>query len=204
MNSLRELLRDDVHRGARALLGSRLIRGDRVSRIVEVEAYRTPDDPGCHAHRGMTPRNRPMYEDAGTAYVYFSYGMHWMLNIVAHRPDDAAAVLIRAAEPLKGLERMSALRRNSDRHALLSGPGKIGQAYELSAVDNYLDLLDQGDFRIELSEPPTTIIQTPRIGLASGKGDKLPWRYVDADAGEWLSYPIHRSMLSKISDVSAS
>src|SRR5689334_10400345 len=98
-------LESDVLRGAKSLLGTELVRGIRRARIIEVEAYRA-DDPGCHAFRGQTARNEIMFGTAGFVYVYFNYGVHWMLNVTAHSHGDPAAVLIRAAEPLEALEEM--------------------------------------------------------------------------------------------------
>ena len=204
MNALRELLERDVHIGAKALLGAYIIRGDRVARIVEVEAYRTPDDPGCHAHRGQTVRNRAMYEDPGTAYVYFSYGVHWMLNVVAHGCGNAAAVLIRAAEPLAGIDKMVELRRATQIQSLLSGPGKLAQAFSVGPNDYGVDLLGMGDLRIEIGEPPKAVIATTRIGLAKGKGELLEWRYLDTEATRWISQPIQVAKPSKKSVISPS
>ena len=138
MNRLEEALAaldNDVLAGAKALLGLNLVKGEMRARIVEVEAYRTPDDPACHAHRGVTPRNEVMFGPAGRAYVYFNYGVHWMLNVTAHSQGDAAAVLIRAAQPVNGLVEMRGARSStkSDRD-LLSGPGKLAAAYGIAVT----------------------------------------------------------------------
>ena len=114
----RELLDRDPSDAARGLLGALLISdlGERVAvRITEVEAYGgVGEDPGSHAHRRLTPRNATMFGPVGHAYVYFTYGMHWCLNVVAHEPDRAGAVLIRAGEVTAGVSAARA-RRASDR-----------------------------------------------------------------------------------------
>src|SRR6185503_6309604 len=125
-------LATDVRRGAVALLGTHLVRGKRRARIVEVEAYRGLDDPGSHAFRGPTPRNQVMFGPPGFAYVYFTYGMHWMLNVTAQHHGIGAAVLIRAAEPLEGIQKMQDMRPKAQKiEDLLSGPTKICAAFEI-------------------------------------------------------------------------
>lgn len=132
-----------------------------------------------------------MFERPGLAYVYFTYGNHWMLNVVAEPEGQGAAVLIRAAEPIDGLElmrfRRAKARRDED---LLSGPGKLAQAFGIDREIYAMDLLDpQSAFRIEPAPPPESIIVGTRIGLAQGRGDDLPWRYVDGAAKRWVSKP---------------
>lgn len=177
-----------------ALLGSLLVRGERRARIVEVEAYRS-DDPGSHAFRGKTKRNEVMYGPPGRAYVYFNYGVHWMLNVTAHVEGDAAAILVRAAEPLDGMDVMFARRPKSRRpEELLSGPGKLAAAFDITGVDNGSNLLDPGgELRIEPGEPVSKVLSGPRIGLAVGKGHELPWRFVDADSLAWISRPLKQT-----------
>ena len=155
-------LERDVVEGARTLLGCFLIRGGRKARIVEVEAYRGRDDPGSHAFRGPTPRTQIMFGPPGVAYVYFTYGCHWMLNVVAEKEGTAGAVLIRAAEPIEGIEEMRALRerpkavsevgvrlagsqlsavRLHKAQNLLSGPAKLAAAFGITGQDNGTELL---------------------------------------------------------------
>lgn len=180
---------------AKALLGWVLESDDGLkARIVETEAYRTPDDPGCHAHRGMTKRNAVMFGPAGRAYVYFTYGNHWMLNVVAHEEADAAAILIRAAEPLEGLELMRrrrylAQKLQSD-HNLLSGPGKLCQAFGITGEDNGIDLFSGcARLRLRRDKNVTDTAVGTRIGLAQGMGDNIPWRFIDREAMIWASRP---------------
>lgn len=189
---LRELLRTDLHASAVALLGATLVRGNLRGEIVEVEAYDGVGDPGCHAFRGRTNRNAPLFGPPGLAYVYFTYGNHWMLNITALADGHAGAILIRAAVPLAGLEQMRARRpKASTDQDLLSGPGKLARAYDIDGRHNNLDLLNPAsEIRIEPAGAERQYKQGTRIGLAKGKGDDLPWRYVAADADAWLSRPI--------------
>ncbi|MCO5295860.1 MAG: DNA-3-methyladenine glycosylase [Fimbriimonadaceae bacterium] len=191
-DDLRNALLHDAREGARALLGAVLVRGDRLARIVETEAYRNADDPGSHAHRRLTPRNAPMFERPGLAYAYFTYGNHWMLNVVAHPKGEGAAVLIRAARPLEGLAAMRPLRPKARRDEdLLSGPGKLAAAFGVTGADNRLDLLDPASpLRLEAGTRSTHVLTGRRIGMAPGKGDLFEWRYVDADALRWVSRPL--------------
>ena len=183
-------LATDVRRGAVALLGTHLVRGNRRARIVEVEAYRGLDDPGSHAFRGPTPRNEVMFGPPGFAYVYFTYGMHWMLNVTAQHHGIGAAVLIRAAEPLEGIRQMQDLRPKALKiEDLLSGPAKICAAFEIDREQNGINLFRKTGLRIEKGEEPAQILHGTRIGLAKGKGDKHLWRFVDGAALRWVSTP---------------
>ncbi len=184
-------LKTDVLHASTALLGAILVRGNRRARIVETEAYRA-DDPGSHAFRGRTPRNEIMYGPPGFAYLYFNYGLHWMFKCTAHPKDDAAAILIRAAEPLEGIDQMLARRPRARRHEdILSGPGKLAAAFDITGDDYGVNLFDPSSpLRIEPGETPKKILSGVRIGLAKGKGHELPWRFVDGDALQWISKPI--------------
>lgn len=186
MPDLRKLLARDVLRAAPALLGTYLVRGPLRARIVEVEAYRSADDPASHAYRSRTKRNDVMFGPPGRAYVYFNYGVHWMLNVVAHAEGNAAAVLIRAAEPLEGLDLMRTNRGVDDVHNLLSGPGKLCKAFGITAEDNGRDLFE-GAFRLEPGEKPKQILAGPRVGITVGT--EHPWRFMDAGRLEWVSRP---------------
>lgn len=134
-----------------------------------------------------------MFGEPGRAYVYFTYGCHWMLNVVAHTPGDGFAVLIRAAEPLTGLEEMYLNRPRAKRVTdLLSGPGKVAAAFRVTAADNGIDLLSDhsGEIYLELGEQVSEILAGTRVGLALGKGDEIPWRFVDANRTQWASKPL--------------
>ena len=179
-------LRDDVLVGARSMLGLTLVRGERRARVVEVEAYRTPDDPASHAHRGKTPRNAIMFGEAGLAYVYFNYGVHWMLNVTAHSEGDAAAVLIRAAQPIEDLDEMRSLRPKAKRDEdLLSGPGKLAAAFEITGADTGTPLFSGEELRFEQGSQPSRVLSGPRIGIRVGLEHN--WRFVDGDALRWVS-----------------
>lgn len=169
---------------ARALLGRLLVhetRGRRVSgRIVEVEAYRGADDPASHAFRGPTPRNRVMFADAGHAYVYFTYGMHHCLNVVTGPSGEASAVLIRALEPVEGIERMLRRRGLAGEEAfvrLSRGPGCLTQALGLDRRHDGLDLT-HGPLWIGAGLPERSghrVVRGPRIGIRLATD--RPWRF---------------------------
>ncbi len=163
--------------------------GRVVVRLVEVEAYRGATDPGSHAFRGLTPRTTTMFGPPGRLYVYFTYGMHWCANVVAAAPaDDASAVLLRAAEPLAGVElmrsRRPAARRERD---LCAGPARLTQALGLGPADDGATLL-RGPIGIfdDGVAPPARPGRSARIGLAPGKGDRTRWRWFVRDS-EYLS-----------------
>ena len=129
---------------AKGLLGKRLVRvrgkNRMVGRIVEVEAYRGFDDPASHAFRGLTPRNAPMFGEAGHAYVYFTYGNHYCLNITTQDVGTPGAVLIRAIEPLEGLGTMRRLRPKVPDSNLANGPGKLTKALGIDMSLNKIDM----------------------------------------------------------------
>ncbi len=166
---------------ARALLGRVLlcqVGGARVSgRIVEVEAYRAGRDPASHAYRGRTPRNASMFGPPGHAYVYFTYGMHHCLNVVCEPEGTAAAVLIRALEPLEGEDTMQTRRGGVTRERLARGPGCLAQALALDRSHDGLDLVS-GPLRVT-REPARRgrfrVASGPRIGIRVGTS--APWRF---------------------------
>ncbi len=141
--------------------------------IVETEAYR-PDDPACHAYKGPTMRNRTMFERAGLAYVYVSYGVHHLINVVCEGEGVGSAVLIRALRPVEGIEAMVRRRGRADR--LCNGPGNLSQSLGVGLSLDGCDL-SEGPLRIEAGEPPAgEIVSTTRIGIT--RGVEFPWRYV--------------------------
>jgi DNA-3-methyladenine glycosylase len=171
---------------ARALLGCRLVRrwqGQRLSGlIVETEAYLGETDLACHAHVGRTTRNAVMYGRPGLAYVYFTYGMHWMLNVVSEAEDFPAAVLIRALEPLEGLDQMQQHRPVPRPIELCRGPAKLTQALRIDQALNGVDLCNrQGDLWIEAGTPVPnrSVGRGPRVGLFTTPEPwkSKPWRY---------------------------
>jgi DNA-3-methyladenine glycosylase len=160
---------------AHDLIGCELLIDAVGGVIVECEAYRR-DDPASHSFPGPTPRNEVMFEGAGRVYVYRSYGIHWLLNIVCGEHAGAGeAVLIRALEPTTGLEQMRERRAREALTDLCRGPGRLGQAL---AVGPELNGEAIGSGRIELgpAPPPGAVVQTPRIGIS--RAQELPWRFL--------------------------
>ena len=175
---------------ARRLLGHILVSelgGHRTAgRIVETEAYVGPDDPACHGYRGhRTRRNASLFERPGTAYVYFTYGMHWCLNAVTEREGFPAAVLIRALEPLEGVPIMRRRRRRSDDRELCSGPAKLCQALGVSGKEDGT-ALTRGRLRIvrNAARQRYAIIATPRVGIRHAVD--WPLRFLIKDS-PWVS-----------------
>ena len=166
---------------ARALLGQRLIStvdGERcVARIVEVEAYLGPCDPASHSYRWhRSPRNGTMFGPPGRLYVYFTYGMHWCANVVTERDGYPAAVLLRAAEPLEGLEVMRRRRAGRRDAELLAGPARLAQAL---GITGGLDGHRLGGAPVWIAEgepvPPARRERTVRVGVARGAELRLRW-----------------------------
>jgi DNA-3-methyladenine glycosylase len=168
------------------LLNKLLVRSDgRVGRVIEVEAYAGEDDPASHAYRGRTTRNLTMFGPAGHLYVYFSYGVHWCANVVGATEGTAQAVLLRALEPVGGVEAMRAARWRSQRRQvdrdLCRGPGRLCQAMGIDRSLDGADLLDStgplwlGD---DGTEPPSQPLVTRRVGISAAQD--RPWRFAVA------------------------
>lgn len=178
-------LNGPVDQVARRLLGCLLVRGDVVLRITEVEAYGGPEDSASHARHGRTPRNAVMWGPAGRAYLYFCYGVHWMLNVASGPDGQASAVLIRGAEVVGGLETVLA-RRGAARATpqLCTGPGKVAQALGLDRSFNGHDLAAGGGLALRPGPPPARVVAGPRLGIAfATPGDQArPWRFADGDS----------------------
>ena len=148
-------------------LGKLLVHGETAGRIVEVEAYLGVDDQAAHASRGLTKRTQVLFGPPGHAYVYFIYGMYECLNFVVEPAGRAGCVLIRALEPLTGIEPMQ-LRRPAARRIedLASGPGKLTRALGITRKLNGSDLVSGPlEVRALATEPPLDIVVTPRIGI---------------------------------------
>jgi DNA-3-methyladenine glycosylase len=170
---------------ARALLGKKLVRridGVELSGIIiETEAYCGEADSACHAHRGKTPRNAVMYGQAGHTYVYFTYGMHYMLNLVTEVEGNPCAVLIRAVLPLAGISEME-VRRKRHGAELANGPAKLCQAFGIDKSLNGCDLTIGKALWVEdyKSIPEQSILAMPRVGIdyaAKEHRDAL-WRFL--------------------------
>lgn len=178
----------DTLAAAPALLGSYLVReldGELlVGRIVETEAYLPEGDPACHASKRETPRNRMMFGDPARAYVYKIYGLYHCVNVVTEPRGRGAAVLIRALEPVAGLETM-ADRRNG-RRDLTNGPGRLCLALGIDAALNGVDLTRPGPlYLLRPPAPPEDEVATsPRIGITQGA--EFPWRFY-FKGNRWVS-----------------
>ncbi|HEU0129783.1 MAG TPA: DNA-3-methyladenine glycosylase [Mycobacteriales bacterium] len=156
-------------------------QGTVVVRLSEVEAYRGADDMGSHAYRGKTSRNEVMFGPAGFVYVYFTYGMHWCMNLVCQAEGEAAAVLLRAGRVIGGGEIAASRRGRSTERDLARGPARLCQALGIDGACNGADLL-RGPVRVLPGVPvDDAVVRTgPRVGVA--RGAELPWRYyVDGD-----------------------
>jgi DNA-3-methyladenine glycosylase len=192
------------------LLNKVLVRGGRSGRIVEVEAYHGTADPASHAARGPTKRAAVMFGPPGRLYVYFTYGMHWCANVVCGPEGEAAAVLIRALEPLSGLAEMRRARPAARREVdLCNGPAKLCQALGITGADNGCDLLAAegaaggvggarrarraGGAREPVGlvddgvGPPRRAARGPRIGISVAT--ERPWRFW-VPGSPWVSRPV--------------
>ncbi len=170
----RERLLGDSPDIAPMLLNKLLVSGPCVGRIVEVEAYRQ-DDPASHTFRGRTPRNSVMFGPPGHLYVYFTYGMHHCANVVTGPEGDGAAVLIRALEPVAGLDLMCERRRG--RRPLADGPAKLCQALAIVLDHNGVDLCEDSPVGLfdDGVAPPSDPLVGPRVGIS--KAIEVPWRW---------------------------
>jgi DNA-3-methyladenine glycosylase len=154
---------------ARFLIGKVIVHDLRVGRlsgrIVETEAY-PPGDPAGHHFRGPTPRIRSMYLAPGHVYVFFNYGAHFMLNVVSEPPETAAAILIRALEPLEGIEIMQRRRKTAELLDLTRGPGRLAQALEIDRRHDGVDLCEDEKLWLgSVGQPAGTIGKSVRIGI---------------------------------------
>jgi DNA-3-methyladenine glycosylase len=156
----------------------------RVSvRLVEVEAYAGDEDPGSHAYRGETPRNRVMFGPPGYLYVYFTYGMHWCSNVVCGEPGWASAVLLRGGAPVEGIDVMRSRRHLARRDRdLASGPARLTQSLGITGAQNGADLV-RGPVRVldDGVPPPRRPGRSTRVGMKPGEGDGFPWRWFVRD-----------------------
>ena len=175
---------------ARNLLGMRLVRIDdsvRISGVItETEAYCGEEDLGCHCRAGKTPRTEVMYGPPGHAYVYFTYGKHWMLNFVVERDGFPAAILIRSIQPEEGEELITKRRGSQPKDQWTNGPGKICQALNIDSNLNSADICteDAGLF-VESGMPfrDSCVVTSPRVGLNSvpEPWKSIPWRFLVKD-----------------------
>lgn len=178
----REFFDGPVEEVAPALLGSlfahRTAEGEVAVRLTEVEAYAGPVDPASHAYRGRTPRNAVMFGSPGHAYVYFTYGMHFCVNLVCGPADMASAVLLRAGEVVLGEELVRERRPRSAPRDLARGPARLCQALAIAREQNGLDVCDpDSPLRILAGDPvdATSVRTGPRVGVSAAKD--VPWRF---------------------------
>jgi DNA-3-methyladenine glycosylase len=167
-----------VHEVARDLIGCIVRHGETAGRIVETESYHM-EEPACHAYAGVTERTDTLFGPPGRAYVYFSYGIHSLLNAVCEPEGVGAAVLIRALEPVDGLDAMRERRGLQRAEDLCSGPGKLTQALGIGLALNGGSLVD-GPIELLQGERRPRIATGERIGIT--KAVELPWRFCDADS----------------------
>jgi DNA-3-methyladenine glycosylase len=161
------------HQVAELLIGTVLLVDGVGGRIVETEAY-DREDPASHSFSGPTERNGVMFGAPAHAYVYRSYGIHWCLNFVCREAGHGAGVLIRALEPLAGLDRMRERRGLDDARLLCSGPGKLCQALDVSRAHNGI-ALSAPPFELAARPEPVLLVAGPRIGIS--KAMDVPWRF---------------------------
>lgn len=182
-----EFFERSVHDVARDLIGCTVAHGQTAGVIVETESYHA-DDEACHAFGGPTPRSSVLFGPPAHAYVYFSYGIHSLLNFVAEPEGEAAAVLIRALEPVEGIGTMRARRGVSRLEDLCSGPGKLTEALGIG-----LDLNG-----VPLHGGPIHLFEGPRLGVVTGtrigitKATEHPWRFCAQD-NRFVSKPWPRA-----------
>jgi DNA-3-methyladenine glycosylase len=170
---------------ARDLLGRFLVRSlpdsRLVGRIVETEAYEE-GDPASHSFRGLTARTEVMFGPPGHLYVYFTYGMHFCMNVVTGRDGEGSAVLLRAAQPLEGIEGMAARRGVVNERLLCAGPARLTQAFGVERTNNGLDLVSGTDLTIENGRE----VPDERVGVSSRIGVRVGldrgWRFYDASS----------------------
>lgn len=179
-----------ARRVARRMLGAVLVcegpAGRAAGRIVETEAYLAEGDPACHAHRGPTRRNASMFGPAGTAYVYRIYGLHHCFNVVTGPEGRGEAVLVRALEPLEGLDLMRRRRGREAPRELCSGPAKLVEALGIEAAHDGLALSGRGP--LEVVAAPRggrgRVVATTRVGIS--KAAELPLRFY-LEGSPWVS-----------------
>jgi DNA-3-methyladenine glycosylase len=178
----------DVNAVARELVGGTLLVDGVGGRIVEVEAY-DHDDPAAHGFGGRTERNASLFGPPGRAYVYRSYGMHWCLNFVCSGEEVPAAVLVRALEPLAGLDAMRVRRGLEAERLLCAGPGRLCEALGVTREHDGLPL-DEPPFSLVAPSAPVEVAAAPRIGIT--RATHFPWRYV-LDGSPFLSRSLPRA-----------
>jgi DNA-3-methyladenine glycosylase len=182
---IKAFLEQDTVYAAEKLLGCQLIRttpqGIIRLQITETEAYKGNEDPASHAYRGLTPRNHLMFGEVGKLYIYFIYGMHFCMNIVAHRQGEVGAILLRAGVALEGYDIIRANRPKAIERNLLNGPAKLSQAMSIDMSFNGYNLLQPTEaLTLEMNNLNRPIFKTSRIGIS--KGQEFMWRFALRDS----------------------
>jgi DNA-3-methyladenine glycosylase len=183
----RAFYRTDPVTCARALVGCRLQWGTRSGRVVETEAYDSEGDEASHTF--FRPSARRFIEDhcEGAAYVYFNYGMHWMLNVLVKGGPRTGFVLIRALEPLTGIDEMRQARGKTELHLLCSGPGKLAQALGVTGADHGRDLCEDRNFAFHAGTGVSAVLASPRVGIT--RAVEFPWRFFAAENRHVSAHP---------------
>lgn len=194
----REFYAQETLTVARQLLGKRLVHledGQRIAGIItETEAYCGEKDLGCHAKAGRTPRTAVMYGPPGFAYVYFTYGMHWLFNTVTRPEGQPEAVLVRAVFPVEGVEVVAARRGKQPRRLWTDGPAKLTVAFGIDGQHNNLDLCaPDAEIFIEEGEdvPEEWVTRGPRVGFFTvpEPWKSMPWRFLIKKPEERFQLP---------------
>lgn len=183
----RAFFRTDPVTCARALVGCRVQWGDRSGRIVETEAYDSEGDEASHTWFRPSAREFVASHREGTAYVYFNYGMHWMLNVLVKGGSRTGFVLIRALEPLTGIEQMKLARAKSDLRLLCSGPGKLAQALGVTGDDHERDLCTDPKHAFHKAVASVEVVTSPRVGIS--RAVDFPWRFFAAENCHVSAHP---------------
>ena len=174
----REFFERDVLTCSRELVGCELAWGNCAGIIVETEAYAAVGDEACHAFFRPSTREFIEHHIPGTAYVYLNYGVHWMLNVLVKGGSEDGIILIRALEPIRGIEIMQQRRAKTGLHALCSGPGKLTQAFGITGTDHGIDLCG-GRVGFKARRDRVEVITDVRIGI--NRAVHLPWRFLRKD-----------------------
>jgi DNA-3-methyladenine glycosylase len=198
----RKLYSKDTLTVAKKLLGCYITKEMQkytlVAKIVETEAYLGNNDPACHAFQKLTNRNRPMFEEGGISYVYFIYGNYYCFNVVTEQKGIGAAVLIRAVEPIDGIDQMRKNRKYQVKDInLTNGPAKFCMAFDIGRQDNSLNLTEDR-IRIYRSKRKEdfTIAITPRIGIKDGA--EFPYRFFIKDNPYVTKHKLNKEIITEI------
>ncbi len=172
------------------MIGALLRFDGIILRITETEAYGGPHDSASHSRSGVTPRNHPMWGPPGHTYIYLCYGIHHLLNITVYPEGEAGAVLIRACEPVEGIELVRSRRANRTGPALLAGPGRVTQALGVTTAMSGAPVYQGKALSLHPGVLPSKMLRGPRVGIgyAKPKDQRIAWRFADGTS-PWVSQP---------------